>query len=68
MVERSLSLSSVPGKLNDMRFDNKDNFVVPVLDKKWRCAAALCKSVGWTMCKKYDVSLCIDCFYTFHKK
>lgn len=65
---RSLSLSSVPGHIRDIRFDREDHLVVPVPNKKRRCAAAFCKSVGRTMCKKCDVGLCIDCFYTFHKK
>lgn len=66
---RSLSLQTVPGKFMDIRFDNIDHFVIPIPNKKRRrCAGTLCKSVGRTMCKKCDVGLCIECFYTFHKK
>lgn len=66
---RSFSLSSVPGHLNDIRYDKEDHLIVKVPNnKRRRCAAALCKSVGRTMCKKCDVGLCTGCFYSFHKK
>lgn len=53
----------------DQRYDNISHFVKPVNgNKRRRCAAPDCDSVGRTECSKCLVGLCVKCFEGFHTK
>ena len=55
--------------LNSTRYDNIGHFVTPVpMNKRRRCAAEQCQSVGRNMCGKCDVGLYVACFEDYHTK
>lgn len=62
--KRSISDSRV---CDDIRYNGMNHLVISTPEKKRRrWAGEGCTSVGRTMCKKCNVSLCMECFSIFH--
>lgn len=51
--------------MKNIRFDRTDHFV-GLCEKRRRCVADYCGSVGRTQCIKCNVGLCVKCFATYH--
>ena len=66
-VGRPRNLSRVSNSFSDVRYDTKGH-VIKKRDSQRRCQNRPCKAKPRTFCGKCNVTLCVECFSSYHQK